>query len=145
MPGFHPPHLPPQSFCADALKFNGPAPEVINSRLAMMGLIAVAIRESETGLTAMQQLTSPEVGMPLLAVLFVYASLVPILAGAKMEPFGERELHLSSGVDAFVSFVWPLLVSISQLLFSTSLAWLACVGVARSRNLVYLLSTKRCL
>lgn len=63
----------------------------------MVGLIAVAMRESETGLTAMQLLTSPQVGMPLLAALFVYASLVPILAGAKMEPFGECEFHIRSG------------------------------------------------
>lgn len=55
----------------------------------MFGILAGATRESETGEMLMQQLSSMSVGTCLMVSLLVYASLVPITKGAKMEPFGE--------------------------------------------------------
>ncbi|GLI68005.1 hypothetical protein VaNZ11_012327 [Volvox africanus] len=71
----------------DALKFNGPAPELINGRLAMVGLIAGAWEEAHSGLTLAQQAEQLPLSELLLLALWVYASLVPILKGAKMEAF----------------------------------------------------------
>lgn len=41
----------------EAMRFNGPAPELINGRLAMVGLLAVAMQEAETGQTALHQVS----------------------------------------------------------------------------------------
>lgn len=54
----------------------------------MVGLLLGAVQENETGKTIIQQLQSPTIKTILLVVLTVYASLVPILKGAKREPFG---------------------------------------------------------
>ncbi|GLC47959.1 hypothetical protein PLESTB_000043900 [Pleodorina starrii] len=72
----------------DALKFNGPAPELINGRLAMIGMVAGAWEEAHSGLTLAQQAAQLPLSELLLLAVWVYASLVPILKGAKMEAFG---------------------------------------------------------
>lgn len=72
----------------DALKFNGPAPELINGRLAMMGILMGGWQEAHTGLTLAQQAAELPLSELLLLAGWVYASLVPILKGAKMEAFG---------------------------------------------------------
>ncbi|GAX74356.1 hypothetical protein CEUSTIGMA_g1805.t1 [Chlamydomonas eustigma] len=73
----------------DAMKFNGPAPELINGRLAMVGLLAAAQREMECGELALSQLQHISLGTcALLLVGVVYASLVPITKGVKQEAFG---------------------------------------------------------
>lgn len=74
---------------ADALKFNGPAPELINSRLAMVGLIEGACAEAETGNMALYQLTHPTFEAVAVVLLFILATLIPVTKGAKMEAFGE--------------------------------------------------------
>lgn len=104
------------------MKFNGPAPEIIQvglpllhvcvwriasvlsgdnanmvleqplstvqGRLAMVGFVAGAIRETQTSETLLQQAAhlSPWTGFWLL--LIVVASLQPITRAAKSEPFG---------------------------------------------------------
>ncbi|PNW72174.1 hypothetical protein CHLRE_16g679250v5 [Chlamydomonas reinhardtii] len=73
----------------DAMKFNGPAPELINGRLAMLGLVAGAWEEAHgAGQTFAQQAAQLPLAELLLLGVWVYASLVPILKGAKMEAFG---------------------------------------------------------
>lgn len=74
--------------CSDAMKFGGPAPELINGRLAMVGLLLAATQEAETGMTAMDQLSHTSIGAAAVVALWVYASLVPILKGVKQEAFG---------------------------------------------------------
>jgi hypothetical protein len=71
------------------MKFNGPAPELVNGRLAMLGLIIVAMQENQTGETVLYQLNHVSVGTCLLLAMWVYASLVPVLKGVKQEAFGE--------------------------------------------------------
>ena len=73
---------------ADALKFNGPAPEKINGRLAMLALLIAIRGELETGSTVLQQAMHPSWGVAVAMGLVVYGSLVPILKGAIDEPFG---------------------------------------------------------
>lgn len=75
-------------FIADAMKFNGPAPEAVNGRLAMIGFVAGAITEFQTGVPLEQQALTTGPPTFVIAALIVYASLVPILKAAKSEPFG---------------------------------------------------------
>ncbi|KAK9815345.1 hypothetical protein WJX72_002100 [[Myrmecia] bisecta] len=72
----------------DAMKFHGPAPETVNSRLAMLGFLIGAMTEARTGQTLLQQASTLTVPAVVLLVLTIYASMVPILKGAKSEPFG---------------------------------------------------------
>lgn len=74
---------------ADAFKFNGPAPEIIQGRLAMVGFLAGAIREAQTGETLLQQAAQLSPGTIAWLLLIVVASLQPITKAAKSESFGE--------------------------------------------------------
>lgn len=85
------PQFPAVPNVTDALKFNGPAPELINGRLAMLGFVAGALEETHSGLTFAQQAAQLPLSELLLLALWVYASLVPILKGAKLESFGEHD------------------------------------------------------
>ena len=71
------------------MKFNGPGPEVINGRLAMIGILAAAVNESAHAETVEQQVPNVAVRIVVLSLLVTYSSLVPILKGAKSEAFGE--------------------------------------------------------
>lgn len=65
----------------DAMRFNGAAPEVINSRLAMLGCVAALAAELTTQTTVFEQFSKtpgPIIGT---FVLFSVASLIPILKG----------------------------------------------------------------
>lgn len=72
----------------DAMKFNGPAPERVNSRLAMVALTTVAYHEHLTGQPALAQLANPSIPVSLGMLAITYATLVPILKGCKDEDFG---------------------------------------------------------
>lgn len=65
--------------------FDGAAPETINGRLAMLGMVWAFWAEKATGLTVVQQLFSPSTSGLVFFVgavqLFTYASLVPIVNG----------------------------------------------------------------
>ena len=71
------------------MKFNGPAPEIINGRLAMLGIVAAAINEANYSETVAQQVPHVPIRLMLMTLLVSYSSLVPILKGAKSEAFGE--------------------------------------------------------
>ena len=64
--------------------------ELINGRLAMLGIVFSAIQEAKTGLTVREQAQQLNVPMFILLGSIAYASLVPIMKGAKTEAFGER-------------------------------------------------------
>ncbi|KAG0592122.1 hypothetical protein KC19_1G227000 [Ceratodon purpureus] len=65
--------------------FDGAAPETINCRLAMLGLVWAFFAEKATGLTVFEQLYTPgQTGLVFFVgavQLFTYASLVPIMNG----------------------------------------------------------------
>ncbi|GFR47881.1 hypothetical protein Agub_g9691 [Astrephomene gubernaculifera] len=90
----------------DALKFNGPAPELINGRLAMLGLLAGGWREAHGAGTLAQQAALLPPGEWLLLGVWVWASLVPVLKGAKMEAFGwfTPRAEITNGRAAMVGF-----------------------------------------
>ncbi|KIZ04465.1 hypothetical protein MNEG_3496 [Monoraphidium neglectum] len=94
----------------DALKFNGPAPEIINGRLAMLGMFIVARAEAETGQTAVQLLQHGPIWEYVAAALWVYASMVPILKGARHEAFGSftPQAEFTNGRAAMIG--WAVLL-----------------------------------
>lgn len=76
-----------------AMRFNGPVPERVNGRLAMLAFMYIAQREMETGQTVIQQalqLPTNYGAWPLVALMLVmvYAAFPPALAGAREENFG---------------------------------------------------------
>ena len=66
--------------------------ELINGRLAMLGIVFSAMEEAKTGLTVSEQAQQLNVPMFILLGSIAYASLVPIMKGAKTEAFGERRV-----------------------------------------------------
>lgn len=78
-------------------KFDGPLPELVNCRLAMLGMAAAFGTELTTGMSVYQQITQGNGAFWFLAAsqLFVWASLVPIFKGEssdarKFGPFTAR-------------------------------------------------------
>jgi hypothetical protein len=65
--------------------FDGAAPEAINCRLAMLGMVWAFVAEKATGLTVVEQLFNPATSGLVYFVgavqLFTYATLVPIMNG----------------------------------------------------------------
>lgn len=76
------------------MKFIGPAPEIINGRLAMLGIIAAAVNEAKYSETVAQQVPHVALRLVLMTLIVSYSSLVPILKGAKSEAFGEANQGL---------------------------------------------------
>jgi hypothetical protein len=74
---------------ADVLKFTGPGPELVNGRLAMLAMVTVPRAEIDTGATVLQQAVSAPWWVYGVLLLWVYASMVPLLKGARHEAFGE--------------------------------------------------------
>jgi len=71
------------------MKFNGPAPELINGRLAMVGFLNGAIYEAQHGDALIQQLTAMPFNVAAIVLLWIYASMVPITKGVvNNEAFG---------------------------------------------------------
>ncbi|KAL2632166.1 hypothetical protein R1flu_016852 [Riccia fluitans] len=80
--------------------FDGAAPETINGRLAMVGILWAAIAEKMSGLTVFDQLYTQGTGLVYyvaLVPLIAYASIVPMLNGESTDarsfgPFTARAL-----------------------------------------------------
>lgn len=73
----------------DAMKFGGPAPHIINFRLAMVGFVWGAKQEFQTSRTLVEQAASRPVLVAAVVALTAWASLVPIMKGVKCEAFGK--------------------------------------------------------
>lgn len=63
------------------MRFNGAAPEVINSRLAMLGCVAAITAELTTQTTVFEQFSKAPLPIVSVFVLFSVASLIPMLKG----------------------------------------------------------------
>lgn len=70
------------------MRFNG-APELINGRLSMVAMLVAASNEVTTGQTVAQQFASAPLWVYLAFAGIAYASLVPMMKGARHEAFGE--------------------------------------------------------
>ena len=69
--------------------------ELVNGRLAMLGFVWASINEAQTGEMFMNQFMHAPVQDFLWVALWVYASMVPIMHGAILEPFGLSLIHIS--------------------------------------------------
>ncbi|KAL3141793.1 hypothetical protein ABBQ32_004467 [Trebouxia sp. C0010 RCD-2024] len=65
----------------DALRFKGAAPEIANSRLAMLGVVSALALEFGTGKNVFQQVQSYPGTIAFVSLLFIVATMVPILRG----------------------------------------------------------------
>ncbi|KAK9807562.1 hypothetical protein WJX72_002611 [[Myrmecia] bisecta] len=65
----------------DAMRFRGSAPELINSRLAMLGVIAGFVTEKVTGETVFEQVGKAPGPISLVFLAITVASLIPIVRG----------------------------------------------------------------
>lgn len=73
--------------CSDAMKFNGPAPERINGRLAMLGITFGVWEEIKSGHGIIWQAHHPNPWITVLFLAITWASLVPIRRGVVDEDF----------------------------------------------------------
>lgn len=72
----------------ELMAFGGPAPELINSRLAMLGLIAAIGAELSSGESVLRQWGDQPVPILLTFITFSIASLIPMFSSSKREAFG---------------------------------------------------------
>ncbi len=100
---------------SDAMAFSGPAPELINGRLAMLAFVSAFGAELASGESALAQWRDEPTGVFLTFILFSAASLIPMLNspnGAKREAFGpfSPEAETLNGRMAMIGF-FALLVT----------------------------------
>eukprot|EP00775_Hariotina_reticulata_P002726 gene2726-3023_t len=88
------------------MKFNGAAPELVNGRLAMIGIIAAANNEVQTSQTVLQQVQAAPLWLWGVLLMWVWASLVPISKGARHEAFGvfSPKAEITNGRAAMLGF-----------------------------------------
>ncbi|CAG9461104.1 unnamed protein product [Pedinophyceae sp. YPF-701] len=91
-----------------AMSFNGPAPEIINARAAMIGFLAAIGSEAVAGQTVAQTAHEHPVAVGATVVAITAASLAPILQGAlrseSLGPFTPKA-ELANGRAAMLGMV----------------------------------------
>jgi len=94
-----------------AMAFGGPAPELINGRLAMLGFVAAVAAEFSSGQGVLQQWASEPTGIAAAFALFAAASFPPLLAGRKesLGPF-TPEAEKLNGRAAMIGFALLLII-----------------------------------
>jgi len=88
------------------MAFGGPAPELINSRLAMLGFVAAVAAEISSDEPVLQQWASEPTLIALTFALVAAASFPPLLAGRsgdKLGPF-TPEAEKLNGRAAMIGF-----------------------------------------
>ncbi|PNH01816.1 Carotene biosynthesis-related protein CBR, chloroplastic [Tetrabaena socialis] len=71
------------------MSFAGPAPELINGRLAMLGVVSALGAEFATGESVLTQFADAPLPILAVAAALIFASLTPMLKGANLtEAFG---------------------------------------------------------
>eukprot|EP00873_Tetraselmis_striata_P035448 jgi/Tetstr1/455712/TSEL_042519.t1 len=106
-----PPPAPKGVALGDAMAFSGPAPEVINGRLAMLRFAAALGAELSTGQTVGAQFSSIPGPMIFVVALLTTASLIPLAKQGKKEmkfgPFtpGAEMLNGRAAMIGFASLL----------------------------------------
>ena len=90
----------------ELMAFSGPAPELINGRLAMLAFVAALGAELSTGESVLRQLADEPTGAVLAAITFAVASLIPMLNNARREAFGpfSPNAEMLNGRAAMIGF-----------------------------------------
>lgn len=94
------------------MAFSGPAPELINGRLAMLAIVAAIGAELSTGQSVLTQFNAAPVSITLTAIVFTIASLIPQFQGAKREAFAffSPAAEMANGRAAMLGFAALLVV-----------------------------------
>lgn len=97
---------------SELMAFSGPAPEIINGRLAMLAFISAFGAEISSGQNVFSQFAEEPTGIILTFVLFSAASLIPYLNAAQREAFGPftPEAEMQNGRAAMLGFAVLLLI-----------------------------------
>jgi hypothetical protein len=99
--------LKPVSF-GDLMAFSGPAPEVVNGRLAMLAVVAALGAEFASGESVLRQLKDEPTGVMLAFALVIAASFAPLLQNVKpaSETFGpfNAKAEMLNGRAAMLGF-----------------------------------------
>lgn len=99
--------VPASAGFGDLMAFSGPAPEVINGRLAMLAFVAAVGAELSSGESVGLQFISSPINIVLTGILFTVASLVPMFKATKAEAFGpfSPEAEMANGRAAMLGFL----------------------------------------
>lgn len=94
------------------MAFSGPAPEIINGRLAMIAFVAALGAELSSGESVLTQFKDAPVGVIGTFLLFSAASLIPMFKNADREAIGPLtpQVELTNGRAAMLGFASLLLV-----------------------------------
>jgi hypothetical protein len=95
------------------MAFSGPAPEIINGRLAMMGFIAAVGAEIASGEPVLRQWAEEPTGIAAFFLLIIAGSLAPMFLGVqRKESFGPLSPNAEqfNGRAAMIGFAAMLIL-----------------------------------
>lgn len=98
----------------DIMRFNGAGPEVINSRLAMIGCVTAIAAELATHTTVAQQVSSAPILVAGVGILFTVASLITMVKGVPRKGNGvfSSDAEILNGRVAMIGFAGILLTEV---------------------------------
>lgn len=91
----------------DVMNFGGLAPERVNGRLAMLGFVAAAGAELSSNDTITAQVSEASGPIAGAFLIFMAASIIPFIKGAKLESFGPftPNAEMTNGRAAMLGFL----------------------------------------
>eukprot|EP01024_Parvocaulis_polyphysoides_P016897 TRINITY_DN17486_c0_g1_i4.p2 TRINITY_DN17486_c0_g1~~TRINITY_DN17486_c0_g1_i4.p2 ORF type:complete len:120 (+),score=24.61 TRINITY_DN17486_c0_g1_i4:2-361(+) len=100
----------------DAMAFSGPAPEKINGRLAMLGIVSALAAEASSGSSIFTQIASAPIPIVVTSIAFIVASLIPIVKGTEEESVGpfSPQAELLNGRLAMIGMAALLIIETSK-------------------------------
>ena len=107
----------PVSF-GQLMAFSGPAPEVVNGRLAMLGVVAALAAEFASGESVLKQLADEPTGIFIVFGLIIAASFAPLLKNSlpTSESFGPftAKAEMLNGRAAMIGFAALVAIELAR-------------------------------